>query len=172
MKKYWELTKPWKWLLFSFLVFGFWLLGCSKKFFFGFSVWKKPRRFIWGSIYSCTMDGFFRIFKKAVSELICTRLYLRLQMPYSLILKYCPSTITQRTLLGCNTKYSTYKSGPQEGLEIWGTSGKVMGIICPNHWVRGIGRDIDIEYSKQFKWNSYFYVSGQNRPFWAALKLL
>ena len=77
MKKYWELTKPWKWLLFSFLVFGFWLLGCSKNFFFGFSVWKKPRRFIWGSIYSCTMDGFFRIFKKAVSELICTRLYLK-----------------------------------------------------------------------------------------------
>ena len=63
MKKYWELTKPWKWLLFSFLVFGF-------------SVWKKPRRFIWGSIYSCTMDGHFRIFKKAVSELICTRLYI------------------------------------------------------------------------------------------------
>ena len=74
MKKYWELTKPWKWLLFSFLVFGFWLLGCSKIFFFGFSVWKKPRSFIWGSIYSCTMDGFFTIFKKAVSELICTRL--------------------------------------------------------------------------------------------------
>ena len=77
MKKYWELTKPWKWLLFSFLVFGFWLLGCSKNFFFGFSVWKKPRRFIWGSIYSCTMDGFFRILKKAVSELICTRLYAK-----------------------------------------------------------------------------------------------
>ena len=76
MEKYWELTKPWKWLLFSFLVFGFWLLGWSKKIFFGFSVCKKPRRFIWGSIYSCTMDGFFRIFKKAVSELICTRLYL------------------------------------------------------------------------------------------------
>ena len=28
------------------------------------------------------------------------------------------------------------------------------------------------KYSKQFKWNSYFNVSGQNRPFWAALKLL
>ena len=28
------------------------------------------------------------------------------------------------------------------------------------------------KYSKQFKWNSYFYVSGQNRPFLAALKLL
>ena len=77
MKKYWELTKPWKWLLFSFLVFGFWLLGWSKNFFFGFSVWKKPRRFIWGTIYSCTMDGFFTIFKKAASELICTRLYIR-----------------------------------------------------------------------------------------------
>ena len=77
MKKYWELTKPWNWLLFSFLVVGFWLLGCSKIFFFGFDVWKKPRRLIWGSIYSCTMDGFFRIFKKAVSEIICTRLYER-----------------------------------------------------------------------------------------------
>ena len=80
IKKYWELTKPWKWLLFSFLVFGFWLLGCSKKFFFGFSVWKKPRSFIWGSIYSCTMDGFFTIFKKAVSELICTRLYINVRL--------------------------------------------------------------------------------------------
>ena len=28
------------------------------------------------------------------------------------------------------------------------------------------------KYTKQFKWNSYFYVSGQNRPFWAVLKLL
>ena len=33
-------------------------------------------------------------------------------------------------------------------------------------------RDIHIECSKQFKWNLYFYVSGQSRPFWAALKLL
>ena len=36
----------------------------------------------------------------------------------------------------------------------------------------GTSRDIHIECSKQFKWNSYFYVSGQSRPFWAALKLL
>ena len=28
------------------------------------------------------------------------------------------------------------------------------------------------KYSKQFKWNSHFYVFGQNWPFWAALKLL
>ena len=33
-------------------------------------------------------------------------------------------------------------------------------------------RDIHIECSKQFKWNLYFYVSGQSRPFLAALKLL
>ena len=47
-------------------------------------------------------------------------------------------------------------------------------------WTRGentevlwaSGRDIHIECSKQFKYNSYFYVSGQSRPFWAALKLL
>ena len=33
-----------------------------------------------------------------------------------------------------------------------------------------VPRDIHIECSKQFKWNLYFYVSGQSRPFWAALK--
>ena len=33
-------------------------------------------------------------------------------------------------------------------------------------------RDIHIECSKQFKWNTYFCVSWQSRPFWAALKLL
>ena len=32
--------------------------------------------------------------------------------------------------------------------------------------------NIHIECSKQFKWNSYFYVFGQSRPFWAVLKLL
>ena len=41
-----------------------------------------------------------------------------------------------------------------------------------NHVIWLLGRDIHIECSKQFKWNSYFYVSGQSRPFWAALKLL
>ena len=101
MKKYWELTKPWKWLLFSFLVFGFWLLGCSKKFFFGFSVWKKPRSFIWGSIYSCTMDGFFTIFKKAVSELICTRLYIDLPLCFGSrkTLRYAKTVLVETTVL-------------------------------------------------------------------------
>jgi hypothetical protein len=34
------------------------------------------------------------------------------------------------------------------------------------------GKVIYTKYSKQFKWHSYFYVSGQSRPFWAVLKLL
>ena len=35
-----------------------------------------------------------------------------------------------------------------------------------------LDRDIHTECSKQFKWNLYFYVSGQSRLFWAVLKLL
>ena len=79
MKFSWKNIENWRspendfCLVFWFLVFGYWVV--QKNFFFCFSVWKKSRRFIWGSIYSCTMNGFFRIFKKAVSELICTRLY-------------------------------------------------------------------------------------------------
>ena len=33
-------------------------------------------------------------------------------------------------------------------------------------------RDIHIECSKQFKWNSHFHVSGQSGPLWAVLKML
>ena len=33
--------------------------------------------FIWGIIYFCTMDGFFRIFEKTSSELIWARLYTK-----------------------------------------------------------------------------------------------
>ena len=36
---------------------------------------KTSSPFIWGIIYFCTMDGFFRILEKTSSELICTRLY-------------------------------------------------------------------------------------------------
>ena len=35
-----------------------------------------------------------------------------------------------------------------------------------------IDMDINIEWSKQFKWNLYFYASGQSGPFWAVVKLL
>ena len=35
---------------------------------------KTSSPFIWGIIYFCTMDGFFRILEKTSSELICTRL--------------------------------------------------------------------------------------------------
>ena len=34
----------------------------------------------------------------------------------------------------------------------------------------GLLRDVHIECSKQFKWNLYFYVSGQSRPFLGSAK--
>ena len=46
------------------------------------------------------------------------------------------------------------------------------------HWTTSLStnedqsRDIQTECSKQFKWNLYFYGSGQSGPFWAELKLL
>ena len=44
--------------------------------FFCFISMKRPKAFLWGIIYFCTMDGFFRILEKTSSELICTRLYI------------------------------------------------------------------------------------------------
>ena len=51
----------------------------SKNVFFCFILLKRPKAFIWGIIFFCTMDGFFRILEKTSSELICTRLYIVLQ---------------------------------------------------------------------------------------------
>ena len=48
--------------------------------------------------------------------------------------------------------------------------GRIIVKKMPTEGARG--RDIHTECSKQFQWNLYSYVSGQNRPFWAALKLL
>ena len=36
---------------------------------------EKSSPFIWGIIFFCTMDHFFRILEKKLSELLCTRLY-------------------------------------------------------------------------------------------------
>ena len=55
--------------------FGFGLLGFSKKNCCFFPM-KISLAFIWGIIYSCTIDGFFRILEKTSSELICIRLYI------------------------------------------------------------------------------------------------
>ena len=62
-------------MLDSLTTICFWLLGFSKAFFFSMKI---TRAFIWDSIYFCNVDGFFRILKKALSELICTRLYIQL----------------------------------------------------------------------------------------------
>ena len=49
--------------------------GLFKNIFFIFSQLKSKslRLFIWGSVYFCTLDGFFRILKKALSELCMYR---------------------------------------------------------------------------------------------------
>ena len=44
--------------------------------FFCFISMKTSSPFIWGIIYFCNMDGFFRILKKTSFQLICTRLYV------------------------------------------------------------------------------------------------
>ena len=47
-----------------------------------------------------------------------------------------------------------------------------FALRCQNLYFSILPRDIHIEFSKQFKWNLYFYAgSGQGGPFWAELKL-
>ena len=58
-------------------LFGFWWLGFSI-FFVCFIPLIISLIFIWGVIYFCTMDGFFRILKKISSKLICTRPYIEI----------------------------------------------------------------------------------------------
>ena len=45
--------------------------------FFLLHLCEKSSPFIWGIIFFCTMDGFFRILKKTSFQLFCTRLYLK-----------------------------------------------------------------------------------------------
>ena len=47
-----------------------------------------------------------------------------------------------------------------------------LTVLHGHLFFQSLTKVIYTKYSKQFKWNSYIYVSGQSRPFWAALKLL
>ena len=63
---------------------------------------------------------------------------------------------------GLTSQYNWWVSGGQD---------KNLDILKSTEirWSNGTwakGRDIHIECSKQFKWNSYIYVSGQNCPIW------
>ena len=72
--RYWELA-----ILKNviFLSRTFWFFFFQKKKCFFCFIWKKTSSsFIWGIIFFCSMDGFFRILEKRQSELICTRLYV------------------------------------------------------------------------------------------------
>ena len=53
------------------MTFCFWLLSFSKKKNCFFS-WLS----LWGRVYFCTIDGFFTILKKALSDLKCKPLYI------------------------------------------------------------------------------------------------
>ena len=67
-EKYWELAELENHILFYFCHWVF------QKYFWRFFSMNITMAFIWGSICFCTMVGFFRILKKALSKLICTRL--------------------------------------------------------------------------------------------------
>ena len=45
--------------------------------FFLLHLCEKSSPFIWGIIFFCTMEGFFRILKKTSFQLFCTRLYAK-----------------------------------------------------------------------------------------------
>ena len=49
--------------------------------FFLLHLCEKSSPFIWGIIFLCTMDGFFRILKKTSFQLFCIRLYVAFDRP-------------------------------------------------------------------------------------------
>ena len=59
----------------------------SRPFWICFFPMTKTLVFIWGIIFFCTMDGFFRILEKRLSELICTWLYI------SQLFKFCYASV-------------------------------------------------------------------------------
>ena len=65
----------------SFFWVGHFDFFFQEKKIFCFISMKTSSLFIWGIIYLCNMDGFFRILEKTTSELICTRLYLSTYLP-------------------------------------------------------------------------------------------
>ena len=99
--------------VFSFLVIGL------------FKIQKTPRRFIWGSVYFCTVDGFFRILKKAVSELICIRLYPKIY------LALCPTRPIIWDVFEKSSHHMSivHASGKNEHFEV-----QINNAIC-NGWV-------------------------------------
>ena len=62
-----------KWGFFESAILNFFFQDI---FFFCFISMKTSSPFIWGIIYFCNMDGFFRILEKTSFQLICTRLLL------------------------------------------------------------------------------------------------
>ena len=75
MKKYWELAELENEVFFWGGHFEF--FESANLNFFLLHLSEKSSPFIWGIIFFCTMNGFFRMLEKRLSELICTRLYFK-----------------------------------------------------------------------------------------------
>ena len=79
-----KIIENWRSWKMTFFRRPFWIFFSEKNFFFCFILLKRPKAFIWGIIFFCTMDEFFRILEKTSSELICTRLYVMTGLSSSL----------------------------------------------------------------------------------------
>ena len=76
MKFSWKNIENWRsWKMIFFWVGHFQFFLQKNKKNFCFISMKTSSPFLWGIIYFCTMDGFFRILENISSKLICTRLY-------------------------------------------------------------------------------------------------
>ena len=80
MKKYWELVELENEV---FLSRPFWIFLLLSFF---FASLKTSSPFIWGIIYFCTLDGFFRILEKTSSELMHTTVFQKQSSGYQHII--------------------------------------------------------------------------------------
>ena len=110
-------------------------------------------------------------FKKSVSPWTSTNNHSLRRQSSARIQKYfCPVAkrhdfFYQTVIDDCSSRF--LKQGPNS------FKGLIIGwLTLQSRNFQLQARDIHIECSKQFKWNSYFYVSGQSRSFWAAPNLL
>ena len=102
---------------------------------------EKTLAFIRGIISFCTMDGFFRILEKRLSELICTRLYLVMINQQSHIAKSASAHIrADAHACPCCAAYSTH------GNYIWHSLHKISRTVHHLLWSQ------DLYYNSYYSW--------------------
>ena len=148
----------------------FWILFLKKKNFFASS---SPEVFIWGSIFFCTMNGFFRILEKTSSEILCTRLYLCLFL-HKIYLIFYPFLENSTTHIAIVTSVEK----PFQQMEVCKPMWKLfisklalsnvkfvnrvlqMFFICENIWEKFIRITIC-----KFKINNVWFMSFNSKPY-------